>query len=308
MAERYFEKFPTITYANSQVKDITERVVFTDNTLNNPYAFYPYDLDNQERPDQFADKYYGDSYYTWLLYLGNKVTDPYYEWYLTEEELNRLIEKKYGSIEIAQTKIKYYRNNWPVSDPISISTFDALTAVSSTYWEPQYGVAANKVGYSRKKDDTIFNTNSIRSYALDSTSSGTSNSFILDEICKIDFDGIHVGHGQLLSIKGNTIYIHHTSGTTLANTTVHVSSSSYIYGTESGANVAFASNVDSLGNVTFIDPINCVDNFQPEEVVYYSPVSYYDFEREKNEFNKTIDVLDSTYAKEMAVNQKKLLK
>ena len=98
MSERYFDKFPIITYANNQARDITERVVFTDNTLKNPYVFYPYTIETYERPDQFANRYYDDSFYSWLLYLSNSVVDPYYEWYLQEEELSELIQKKYLSL------------------------------------------------------------------------------------------------------------------------------------------------------------------------------------------------------------------
>ena len=92
MAEKYFEKFPIVTYANNQAIDITERVIFTDNTLKNPYVFYTYDINHYERPDQFAYRYYGDQYYSWLLYLSNNITDPYYDWYIREDELNSLIK------------------------------------------------------------------------------------------------------------------------------------------------------------------------------------------------------------------------
>ena len=54
MPEKYFEKFNTIVYANTKAKDLTERVVITQKTLNNPYTFYPYVLLYEK---DFLDEY-----------------------------------------------------------------------------------------------------------------------------------------------------------------------------------------------------------------------------------------------------------
>jgi len=390
MSERYFDKFPIITYANNQARDITERVVFTDNTLKNPYVFYPYTIETYERPDQFANRYYDDSFYSWLLYLSNSVVDPYYEWYLQEEELSELIQKKYGSYELAQVKVKYYKNNWFSANAISISEYDALPPTLFKYWEPQYGTMNNVIGYQRKKDDTEINTNNIVAYPVSNTD------FMTDEIVNVYYDANTSGRGQVLFANNGYVYIQHTSGFVVGNklsisaniagfdpatatiflansdlkfdineriyyevptgntalsaltansyyyvvaansigfslslssggpkiglndirtnspAEVHhfippyvksnlegyayITSNSYIYGTESGVNNAIYSS-------SFY-----AQNLLPEEVTYFSPVTYYYYEYEKNEGNKTINVVDSTYSRQIALNIKNLLK
>jgi len=102
--DRYFDKFPIISYANNQVVDITKRVAMLEKVSRNPYAFYPYDIVGDERADQLSSRYYEDSYKSWLLYITNKITDPYYEWYLTEREFLEFLEKKYGSIYTSSIK------------------------------------------------------------------------------------------------------------------------------------------------------------------------------------------------------------
>ena len=57
---------------------------------------------------------------------------------------------------------------------------------------------------------------------------------------------------------------------------------------------------ESNNSVTFSSTQIIVTNLLDEEKVYYSPVSYYDFENEKNEKNKSIRVLDQPYAKKVA--------
>lgn len=324
MTERYFEKFKQITYANAQCIDLTQRVVFSDNFLRNPYVFYPYELNYFERPDQFAYRYYDDQYYAWLLYLTNDVIDPYYDWYIPDNEFKDFIVKKYKSLELAQQKIKFYRNNWEQNNIISISEFNALPASLIRYWEPQYTVNGSVLNYMRKKEDIIVNTNNIRSYAVNN-----NVLFINDEIVKIKFNS-HEGRGQVLSaipgteiipeldysylsennkkywepnpsdtrfyIQKQIINLQHTSGVTLANSTVLINNQSYLYGQESGTNAIFSAARSSA------------NNFLPEEEVYYSPVTYYDYENEKNEYNKNIQVFDKPYAKGAAKSLKDLLK
>lgn len=290
MVERYFEKFPIISYSNSQVVDITRRTTLLNKVFENPYVYYPYDLSDEERAEQLSARYYEDPFQSWILYLVNNIVDPYYEWYLTESQLYELSEKKYGSYFIANQKIKNYKNDWAGKENISVSAYDALTVGMKKYWEPVYGVAENIVSYKRTEKDWTKNTNKIASYAVSNTS------FISDEICNIVFNGSYSGTGQIESISSNTIFLKHLSGTFLSNSTVVISGSSYIYGTESGVNTVFTS-ATSIAN-----------NIPADEEAYWAPVTYFNYERDKNEFNRTIRVLEKNYSQQISDNLKQLLK
>ena len=126
MADRYFDKFPTISYGNNNVVDITRRVALLEKISTDPFAFYPYDITSNERADQLSHRYYEDPYKSWILYLGNKIVDPYYEWYLSDDEFQEYIVNKYGSYVNAADKIKYYRNNWVNTEDITVSFWDSL--------------------------------------------------------------------------------------------------------------------------------------------------------------------------------------
>ena len=298
---RYFTNFPTIEYNSTNAVNITERVVFLNNALKNPYVFYPYTITENERPDQFANRYYNDSFKSWILYLGNQITDPYYGWHLTVDELNQFLDLKYASqnpnsgyngSQLAQLKIKHYQNNWYESESLTVGGFDALPYNLQKYWQPVYDNYNNVINYVRSQVDQIVTTNSIRSYAV------TNTSFINDEICNIVFDDNgNVGQGQISSVNAdtNTIYLQHISGVSMPNTTVTISSSSYIYGQESGTNTAFTTAT------------NVIDNISLDEVVYWSPVTYFDYENAKNEYNSTIRVLDSGYSTQVSNSLKTLL-
>jgi hypothetical protein len=284
-AFRYFENFPIVQYSNNSVVDITKRVVVLESVSKNPFAFYPYELDVFERPDQFSYRYYQDPYQSWLIYLANKITDPYYEWYLSDGEFNDFIQQKYGSIYLAQTKIKNYRNNWINSENITPSEYNALPASLKDYWEPLYGVSNAVTSYSRKKVDWATSTNKIVYYQVNST-----NNFIQDEIVNIVYDANTIGKGQILSISNNTLHVQHVSGDYDFTPAV----ASYIYGTESESNTIFTSFNYSSNNIS------------AEEESYWSAVTYYEYENDRNEFNKTVRVLDNRY-NGIAINDLKRL-
>lgn len=272
--DKYFDKFPIITYSNNSVVDITRRVVLLDRVSRNPYVFYPFDLSGQERPDQFSNRYYEDPYKTWVLYLSNKITDPYYEWYLSENELNEYIEKKYGSIVDAQEKIKYYRNDWENKEPISVSAYDALSEDMKKYWNPNYSTGSKILNYVRKELDWYTNTNKIISYAV------SNSSYIVNEICNIRLQNQELGKGQVVLSTNSHLYLQHVSGTFYTSDTVTLSSNSYIYGTESKAN-SVVTSVTAMAN-----------NIGEEEIIYWKPITYYEYEVERNEYNKSIRVMD----------------
>lgn len=289
MSDRYFDKFPIIQYNNNSVVDITKRVALLDRVSRNPYIFYPYDLGDQERADQLSNRYYQDSYKSWLIYLGNKITDPYYDWYMSQEELDELTEKKYGSLYKAQSKIKFYRNNWESQDNISKSDYNALTPSLQKYWEPNYGVSSSILDYKRKEVDWSVNTNKLISYTVSNTS------FVVDEICNINLQENYIGKGQVIATANNVVYLQHVYGAFFTSDEVSIGSNSFIYGTESSVN-AVVTSVSAVAN-----------NISEEELIYWKPITYYDYEVEKNEYNKSIRLIDSSQAPKAVDNLRTLM-
>lgn len=285
MPARYFEKFPIITYSNTEVVDITKRTALLERVSSNPYIFYPYEIDSYERPDQLSFRYYDDQYKSWILYFSNKIVDPYYEWYMHENEFVDFIIKKYGSYYDAQTKIKYYVNDWPSDENINTSTYNALTPGMKNYWEAVLGQGNVTIGYKRKQVNWQVNTNKLIEYTV-----SNANSFINDEICHVVFDQYVNGKGQVFATANNKIHLQHVSGDFYVSNTVSITANSYIYGTESKANVVFT------------DVLAVANNIVEEELVYWKGTTYLDYETEKNEFNKTIRVLDNTLKQVMVDN------
>lgn len=291
MAENYFKKFQTITYANNAVLNIMNRTSIKEQIFNNPNLFYPYDISNGLRPDQIADSYYNDQYMDWVLYLSNKVIDPYYGWYLNNEDFNKFVVKKYNKdIDTLKITVMYYTNNWYNGDIITTAEYDALPADQIRYWTPRYDTLGRIQSYERLYIDWTHNTNSIIKYNCN------ANNFINDEIVTIAFDANNKGKAQVVTANNTALVVQHVSGVLYPNTTVTITGSSYIKGRQSNANVNFTA-VTSVAN-----------NIPQDEIIYWDPVSVYDFEHQLNEANKSINILNNIYSMEISKNLTDLMK
>lgn len=291
MAENYFKKFQTITYANNAVLNIMNRTTIKKQIFNNPNLFYPYDIGNGVRPDQIADNYYNDQYMDWVLYLSNRIIDPYYGWYLNSDDFNKFVIKKYNrDIDTLKISIMYYTNNWYKGDIITTAEYDALPADQIRYWTPRYDTLGRVQSYERLYIDWTHNTNSIIKYNCN------ANNFINDEVVTIAFDANNKGKAQVLTANTTALVVQHVSGVLYPNTTVTITGSSYIKGRQSNANVHFTA-VTSVAN-----------NISQDEITYWDPVSIYDFEQQLNEANKSINILNNRYSMEISKNLTDLMK
>ena len=131
----YFKLFPTITYDNRFVTDITRRVRIVEQLATDPYAILPYIVKEGERPEDVAYYYYGDQNKVWMVYLANNIVDPYIQWPLDDQNLYYTLLKKYqisglaftnSDVDVVANTIKLTGHTLKNTDPIIYS--DGLTA------------------------------------------------------------------------------------------------------------------------------------------------------------------------------------
>lgn len=95
MAVRYFRYFPDITYNGYAVKDITKLASFRTEVENTRLTYLPYTVREEESAQDVAQFYYGDVSYVWLVYLSNQMVDPYFDWPMTQMQLDDYITDQY---------------------------------------------------------------------------------------------------------------------------------------------------------------------------------------------------------------------
>ena len=118
MSSEFFSNYPRIAYdisgTNSTVPDYTVAVnllirsKLKDAVEDDVTVYYPYIVPEGMRPDVLSYQYYGDTIYTWTIFLVNNIVDPYWEWPLSYKDFREYVSDKYGSIETAQSQIHHY--------------------------------------------------------------------------------------------------------------------------------------------------------------------------------------------------------
>ena len=121
----YFNSFPNIQYdinkTNSfkSVQNVLVRFQFKNFPLYKDKStnFYDHIVEEGERPDHIADRYYDDPTLSWVVLFVNNIVDPLYDWPLDYVEFTNYVRDKYkyqgslvnqGGIEWAQQNIHHY--------------------------------------------------------------------------------------------------------------------------------------------------------------------------------------------------------
>lgn len=282
MAERYFEKLGLFTYSNTVCVDITKRTVIANTIQQDLWAYFPYEMKSQQRPDTIAYRYYKDSHCDWLVYLSNKTVDPYYAFPMADDTFNNFIVDKYGSLAAAQDLILWWDMNWYGSfeDQISQSFYDStLPEQLKKYYEAVYGEETRILYYRRRREDWRASTNMIYYFGV----SNTAGTFKVGEKLNLKDGNTYLSNSYVTFANSSQVTVQHVMGNVSSNSVTQ-----YISGTQSGA----------TANVSLI--VNVANNFPIAEQVYWSPTYAYDYEQGENERKKFIRLIDSKYKVQIA--------
>lgn len=265
----YFSYFPTINYANTVVTNILAKVRFDEAVSKSLATFYPYEVKEGERADQISSWYYGSSYYDWVIYLANNITDPYHAWPKAQSALEEFLRAKYGTVANSQSQVVYWRNNYYADDTIlTVPAYNALSAEQKFFWTVITAGNFEIVGYERKKSDIVLETN--RTLRLTGA-----------------FAAASVGDRVSQSTSAATAAFANSSVLVLQHVTGSFANGACSAGTISSVTVTSDNTAD------FSD--------------YFSPVTAYEHEEDLNESRKSIRLLQPQYISIVERDMKDLL-
>ena len=113
----YFRRLPNLDYPSLlknresntdfiQTKNLFRRVKIREDLFSNFIVFDQYKVIGDERPDNVAEKVYGDDNLDWIILMSNNIIDIKNEWPLTQNDLSTYINEKYTQKEL--TYIHHY--------------------------------------------------------------------------------------------------------------------------------------------------------------------------------------------------------
>ena len=113
----YFRKLPNLDYptllktkqSNTdyiETKNLFRRVKIREDLFSNFVVFDQYKIVGDERPDNVAEKVYGDDNLDLVILMSNNIIDVKNEWPMTQSDLNTYTNEKYTQKEL--TYIHHY--------------------------------------------------------------------------------------------------------------------------------------------------------------------------------------------------------
>ena len=99
MANPYFNNLPDFLYVNrtqdgkndgdySVVKNLFKRAKLREDIFENTAFFNKYIVEGDDRPDNVADKVYGDPTLDWLVLTANNINNVQSEWPMSQSDFN----------------------------------------------------------------------------------------------------------------------------------------------------------------------------------------------------------------------------
>ena len=123
MARNYFSQLPDFEYVNrtedgkrisdyTQVKNLFKRGKLREDIFQETTFFEQYQIQGDDRPDNVAEKVYGDATLDWVVLLSNNIINLYEEWPLPQESFDAYLLEKYNmDYDKLYNGIHHYESN-----------------------------------------------------------------------------------------------------------------------------------------------------------------------------------------------------
>jgi hypothetical protein len=277
---QYFNVIPKLIYNNPITGDplvmtnIMKRASVVGSILNNPLIFYEYDIQDGDTPDIVASKYYGDPYRYWIVMFANQYLDPEFNWPFNYSEFGNYINNQYTA----------------TGNLISSTTYTATVNLTDLEY-----ISGNIIG-------SIINVNySISGYALSDTAtvlsySSNTQSNTTTLTVDSDFSQLPESNVSYNLFTYDTIY-QYQKITKQYNQSTQITTTQTDAITQNTYNSlpAYSSNTYYLSDG------------QVDITITKNALTYYDWETQKNEEKRNINLINKSYVDEFERQFKKII-
>mgnify|MGYP003120137905 CR=1 FL=1 len=122
MANPYFRNLPEFDYVDrtrndgsigdyTRVKNLFKKGVLRQDIFQDLSFFTKYIVEGDDRPDNVADRVYGDPTLDWVVLMANNITNIQSEWPLSQADFNTFLLDKYENETLLYSGIHHYESN-----------------------------------------------------------------------------------------------------------------------------------------------------------------------------------------------------
>ena len=124
MSNPYFRNLPDFEYVNrnsskegrsegdyTTVKNLFKRGKLREDIFQDTTFFTKYTIEGDDRPDNVAEKMYGDPTLDWVILVSNNIINIQSEWPMSQADFNSYLTEKYGDDTTLYSGIHHYEAN-----------------------------------------------------------------------------------------------------------------------------------------------------------------------------------------------------
>ena len=114
----YFQRVPDFNYVSRlpdskigdyvRVKNLFKKGKIREDIFQNVAFFEKYKIVGDDRPDNVAEDFYGESTLDWVILLSNNIVNIQSEWPLPQTDFDRFVLDKYGDYNTLYNGIHHY--------------------------------------------------------------------------------------------------------------------------------------------------------------------------------------------------------
>ena len=139
----YFNKiFPKIKYDPTgngnaiEIQDILTRLVVRQNVATRNVLFSKHAVTDYQTPESLSLEYYGTIKHYWVNLMINKYYNRYYDWPLTERNLQKYVSTKYAvPSSIHHYEISQESGNTEILIKVEVADYPSATPITNFEYE-----------------------------------------------------------------------------------------------------------------------------------------------------------------------------
>ena len=139
----YFRQLPNLQYVSRiagsknisdyiEVKNLFKKGKLRYDIFQELAFFEKYQIQGNDRPDNVAEKFYGEPTFDWVVLLANNIINIQSEWPLLQNDLDSYLVEKYDNYDVLYNGIHHYETSL-VKNSQGVTIVPAGLEVSSQY-------------------------------------------------------------------------------------------------------------------------------------------------------------------------------
>ena len=143
MTKPYFRQVPDFEYVSRNpgdkyiseyipVKNLFKRGKLREDIFDDLQFFEKYSIIGDERPDNVANKFYGDSTLDWVVLLSNNILNIQTEWPMTQDTFDKVMLNRYGSYDNFYNGVHHYETE-EIQNSLGITVLKAGIKIPNSW-------------------------------------------------------------------------------------------------------------------------------------------------------------------------------